>query len=131
MRKWIRAGAAVVGIAVAGPWVWGNVMADRDARAATRAAQAGDMGDGAGARLACRNAIEGRLHDPRAAEWGPGEAGYYGGWPTAIDRAAGTAIVRPAFRGRNAYGATVLSEWTCAARFAGGAWSVVDLAEAR
>jgi len=59
------------------------------------------------ARIACRDYIEERLHDPSSVEWGDLIE-----W-TASEMHMGEITVWPRFRARNTYGALVLERRTC------------------
>jgi hypothetical protein len=64
------------------------------------------------ARIACRNFIRDRLHDPDSAEWGRSSGNWYATWPAEVS-AEGRARVAATFRARNAFGAQVLETYRC------------------
>tara|TARA_Y100000310_G_C20373166_1_gene664493 strand:+ start:232 stop:603 length:372 start_codon:yes stop_codon:yes gene_type:complete len=82
----------------------------------------------ASARVACRDFISERLHDPSSAQWGMGSDHWFANWPaTANDD--GLVRVQPAFRASNALGATVASRWECEAQATDAGFSLVSLRE--
>lgn len=80
-----------------------------------------------GARLACRELISDRLHDPRSADWGMNSGTWYVRWPASLE--GDTVTVQPAFRAANALGGLVLSRWQCSVRRTETGWSLVELRE--
>jgi len=64
-------------------------------------------------RRACKNLLEGVLHDPSSAEWSMGDDGWYQRWPVRDDGAK--LSVTATFRSNNAFGVLVMGQYRCTA----------------
>lgn len=116
-RSILAAAAAIVIAGGAGYGYWVSTQGDRYGLPLN---DGEDPARGA-ARLACRDRIATRLHDPGSVEWGD-----LADWLATAPQ-GGVITVYPEYRARNRLGALVLTEQVCEVRVGSGAARVIAL----